>query len=153
MTSLKFCLKRKCYLKSLTQSSMSCRLLLKMWGLYVSITSRINPWGIASFVFCNWALMEALKSGMPVVFVLPVRFDVLFPVPLREWSGDGCPKVSESIRWKVPDFVRMKSLGFLKLELRGLASWSKLSSLFLRLNSALNSLSLTSDILVVCVWK
>ena len=150
--SLKMYLNRKCYLRSLTQSSISCRLLLKIWGLYVSITSRIKPWGIASLVFCNWALMEALKSGMPVV-LLPVRLDVLFPVPLREWSGDGCPKVSESIRWKVPDFVRMKSLGFLKLELRGLASWSKLSSLFLRLNSALNSLSLTSDILVVCVWK
>ena len=150
-TSFRLSLNRKIYLKSLTQSSISCRLLLKMWGLYVSITSRINPWGIASLVFCSWALMEALKSGMPVVLVLPVRLEVLFPVSLREWSGDGWPKVSESIRWKVPDFVRMKSLGFLKLELRGLASWSKLSSLFLRLNSALNSLSLTSDILVVCV--
>ena len=82
-----------------------------------------------------------LKSGIPVVPVVPL-------VPLRDWSGlICCPpdkfrvKLSESILTNVPEWVLTKLSEFLKLDRLGFASWSNCSSLFLRFNSALNSLS------------
>ena len=86
----------------------------------VVIKKRDLPWGIASLVFWSWSLIEPLKSGIPVD---PEA------VPLREWTGLVCPKLSESIRTNVPDLVRTNFWEFLKLELLGLAFWSNWSSL------------------------
>ena len=84
------------------------------------VIKRDLPWGIASLVFWSWSFIEPLKSGIPVD---PEA------VPLREWTGLVCPKLSESIRTNVPDLVRTNFWEFLKLELLGLAFWSNWSSL------------------------